>query len=238
MKRFTTSILLCCFVFGIVTTTMAQVYFEDNFDDATASEMKWIPLSGDWQLTNNEYHQLSNSVNSMSIVADDYWDEDWNEYTYEIAASKVGGAEGFLLLFRCLGTLQNRGLSLADHPPRMVNQPRLQYWWNIAGWGNTRSKVESWGGTGTDFTTHTVNTGDWYNIKIVNTPTSYTLYLNDEMVEEVNDSTQNGNGRVGLGTWATMVHYDDVIVYGPDGLTPVDPKGKVATAWGLLKAGR
>ena len=58
------------------------------------------------------------------------------------------------------------------------------------------------------------------------------------MVQEVNDSTQNGNGRVGLGTWATMVQYDDVIVYGPDGLTPVDPKGKVATAWGTLKAGR
>ncbi len=238
MKRLSTFILLCCLTFGLVTTAMSQVYFQDDFEQPSESEMKWVPLFGNWQIADGVYKQSANSVNCISLVADEYWDESWNSYTYEVRGSKVGGAEGFLILYRCMGLMQDRGQSLAAHPPRMIDQPRLEYWWNIGGWGNTQSTVESWGGTGTGFTTHKVVTGDWYNIKIVNTPTSYTLYYNDEMVEEVSDSAQDGHGRIGLGTWATMANYDDVLVYGPDGPTPVDPKGKIATSWGLIKAGR
>ena len=107
------------------------------------------------------------------------------------------------------------------------------------GWGNSRSQVETWGVQKPDaHSDHTIDTNKWYTIKIVNTPTGYTLFLNDEKVDDIGDNTRDGVGRVGVATWATMAIYEDVLVYGEDGPLPVDPKGKVATAWGFLKAGR
>ena len=232
-------ILLCCFVFVLANAAMAQLYFEDNFDNPNKSGDKWVPLFGDWQFKDDEYHQLANHTNCMSVVSDDYWDEDWNDYTYEVRGNKIGGAEGFLIMFRCQGIMVDRGQKLEDHPERMKGQAQLEYWWNLGGWGNARSEVESWGGIrGNAKTNHTINTGEWYDIKIVNTPTGYTLFLNDEKVADVNDATRDGVGRVGVATWSTRARYEDVLVYGPNGPLPVDPKGKIATAWGFLKAGR
>ena len=239
MKKLSISILLCCFVLSITNIAMSQLYFEDNFDNSNKSEDKWVPLWGDWEFKDKEYHQKSDDSNCMSIIADDFWDEDWNDYTYEVRGQKTGGVEGFLIMFRCQGPMEPRGKALKEHPQRMQNQDRLEYWWNLGGWGNTTSKVESWGGVASPNTNHTITTGDWYDIKIVNTPTGYTLYLNDEKVgNTINDATRDGVGRVGVATWATMAIYEDVLVYGPGGPLPVDPKGKVATAWGFLKAGR
>ena len=239
MKKYGMFILLCCFTFGIATVAMSQIYFEDNFDNVNDSKKKWAPLWGDWEFKNKEYHQLSNDSNCMSIVTDDYWDEAWNDYTYEVSGNKIGGAEGFLIMFRCQGQMEARGKNLAEHPPRMKDQAKLEYWWNLGGWGNARSQVETWGvskaGAHSD---HTIDTGKWYNIKIVNTPTGYTLFLNDEQVAKINDDSRDGVGRIGVATWGTTARYNDVLVYGPNGPLPVDPKGKVATAWGLLKAGR
>ena len=239
MKKSIMFILLCCFTFGLTTAALSQLYFEDNFDNPSKSKDKWVPLWGTWEFKDKEYHQLNNDSNCMSIIADDFWDEEWNDYTYEVRGNKISGAEGFLIMFRCQGLMETRGKQLKEHPPRMQKQTRLEYWWNLGGWGNTTSKVESWGGVASPNTNHTIDTDKWYNIKIVNTPTNYTLYLNDEKVDNtINDSTREGVGRVGVATWATLARYDDVLVYGPDGPLPVDPKGKVATTWGFLKAGR
>ncbi len=239
MKKFGIFILFCCFVLSITNVAMPQLYFEDNFDKANESEKKWVPLWGDWQFKDDEYHQLSNDSNCMSIIADDYWDEDWNDYTYEVSGNKIGGAEGFLIMFRCQGTMEPRGKALAKHPPRMQGQARLEYWWNLGGWGNSRSQIETWGvAKAGAHSGHTIDTDKWYNIKIINTPAGYTLIINDEQVHKIDDNSRDGVGRVGVATWATQARYEDVLVYGPDGPLPVDPKGKVATAWGFLKAGR
>ncbi len=241
MKRYGTFILLCCFTFGMATVAMSQIYFEDNFDNVNQSKKKWAPLWGDWEFKDKEYHQLSNDTNCMSIVTDDYWDEEWNDYTYEVSGNKIGGAEGFLIMFRCQGTMGGRGKNLAAHPPRMQNQPMLQYWWNLGGWNNSISRMEVWDKGVHRLeaeSNHIIDTDKWYSIKIVNTPTSYTLFIDDEKVETVDDDTRDGVGRIGVAVWGTAAKYNDVLVYGPDGPLPVNPKGKVATAWGLLKAGR
>ena len=240
MSKFNVFITICAITFGIAALATAQTYFEDNFDDAKASEDKWVPLFGEWEFADDQYHQLQNSVNCMSVVADDFWDDTWSEYTYEVRGSKVSGAEGFLIMFRCQGLMQPRGQALEDHPPRMENlKPSLEYWWNLGGWGNTRSQVESWGGKAGANSNHTIKDKDWYHIKIVNTPDSYTVILDDEEVAQVDDDTEGGVGRIGLATWATVAKYDDVIVYGPDGPSlPVDAKSKLATTWAHLKSVR
>ena len=233
-------VLLCVMIGSLVAITdaIAQTYFSDNFDNPKESEKKWVPLYGQWEFKDKEYHQLKNDINCMSVVSDDYWKDEWNNYTFEFKASKISGAEGFLIMFRCMGIMQNRGVAVNAPPPRMgKDKVSLQYWWNIGGWANARSQVESWGGTGGANSNDTIKTGEWYDIKIVNTPTKYTLYLNGKEIGSVNDSTQDGKGRIGLATWSTLAKFDDVVVYGSKGPSQqtVEPKGKATTTWAYIK---
>jgi hypothetical protein len=217
----------------------AQTYFSDNFDNLKESERKWHPLFGQWEFKDSEYHQLLNAVNCMSVVSDEHWNDDWDNYTFEVRASKIGGAEGFLIMFRCMGQMQPRGVVLKDHPPRMQeDKANLEYWWNLGGWANARSQVESWGGKAGVFTNHTIETDKWYEIRIVNTPNSYTCILDGEEIGTVDDNTQNGRGRIGLATWSTTARFDDVIVYGPNGPSgeAVEPMEKLATSWARVKS--
>jgi len=225
---------------GVAATANAQTYFADNFDNPDESEKKWHPLFGQWEFEKDEYHQLLNAVNCMSVVSDEFWNDDWTEYTFEVRASKIGGAEGFLIMFRCMGRMQPRDVALQDHPPRMEkDNVSLEYWWNLGGWANVRSQVESWGGRAGVFTNHTIETDRWYEIKIVNTPDSYTCILDGEEIGTVDDNTQGGHGRVGLATWSTTARFDDVIVYGPNGPSgeAVEPTGKLAVTWASIKSG-
>ena len=84
MKKCILFIAICGITLGIAAIAMSQTYFEDNFDDPKASEDKWVPLSGEWEFKNDEYRQLLNSVNCMSVVADDFWEDEWNDYTFEV----------------------------------------------------------------------------------------------------------------------------------------------------------
>ena len=141
-----TPILALGLILVLTTGAFSQTYFEDSFDDAAQSAKKWTPLFGQWEFKDKEYHQLGKEPNSMSVVSDEFWKEEWNNYTFEVKGNKIGGAEGFLIMFRCRGMMQARGKKLNKHPARMAEQkPSLEYWWNLGGWGNTRSKVESWG---------------------------------------------------------------------------------------------
>ncbi len=234
------TIVVMCFAVGLMgSVASAQTYFSDDFNNPGQSEGKWHPLYGQWEFEDDEYHQLLNAVNCMSVISDEYWDDSWNEYTFEVRANKISGAEGFLIMFRCMGRMQPRDVVLQDHTPRMQDDAvSLQYWWNLGGWANVRSQVESWGGIAGANTNHTIDMDRWYEIKIVNTPSNYTLFLDGDEIASVNDKTQNGAGRVGLATWSTTARFDDVIVYGPAGPSAqlVEPARKLATSWARVKS--
>jgi hypothetical protein len=177
----------------------------------------------------------------MAVVSDEAWDDDWVEYTYECKAKKVAGAEAFLILFRLYGDLQPRDKNLRDIPPNMAAAGQnTQYWWNLGGWGNTRSCVERWiegARIEQGNSVHSFKTGEWYQIKIENGPDGYKLILNDELIAEVDDGEVKG-GRIGLGGWATAVEYDDVLVYGPDGPKAVSAQDKLPLSWGQMKVAK
>ena len=237
MKIFKISVGILMILAVTTSVSNGQIYFKDNFDNPKESAKKWHALYGDWQFKNKEYHQLKLEPNCMSVISDEYWDETWDNYTYQVKGNVIKGAEGFLIMFRCRGLMQARGKALEKPPARMKNQKSpLQYWWNLGGWGNTRSKVESWGGIGGADSGDTIKYGDSYDIKIVNTPESYTVILNDKEVASVKDGTQDGVGRVGLATWSTAAKYDEVIVYGPDGPSLVSSREKVSTTWAEIKS--
>ena len=50
----------------------------------------------------------------------------------------------------------------------------------------------------------TIKYGDSYDIKIVNTPKSYTVILNDKEIASVEDTSQDGVGRIGLALGAPL----------------------------------
>ena len=234
------AIVVMCFAVGLLgSVASAQTYFSDDFNTPNQSEEKWHPLYGQWEFEDDEYHQILNGLNCMSVISDEYWDDSWSEYTFEVRANKISGAEGFLIMFRCMGQMQPRDVALQDHPPRMQDDAaNLQYWWNLGGWANVRSQVESWGGRAGANTNHIIDTDRWYDIKIVNTPEKYTLFLDGDEIASVDDNTQNGAGRVGLATWSTTARFDDVIVHGTGGLSgeAVEPVGKLATSWARVKS--
>ena len=96
--------------------------------------------------------------------------------TIELDAVKQSGDEGFLITFAYAD-----GANYA--------------WWNLGGWANGQHGVEqSVGGKKTTLTTAegTIETGRTYHIKIVRQGLNTQLYLDDELVHNVNLSSDQG----------------------------------------------
>lgn len=125
-------------------------------DDFSIMNMWWnwqTPTSGDWKIRNGKLIQGTTDMayNNNGSVAY-FGDSQWTDYTFEVEATKTGGEEGFLIPFGVKDTENN-------------------FFWNIGGWGNTRSTVQQIENgikseilaTATDFT---VEEGKTYKIKL------------------------------------------------------------------------
>lgn len=128
-----------------VTAADGVVVSADMSDPA-----QWKTLSGVWQSKDGVYSQTGDQRLTSLI-----WNKDrFGDCTIELKARKTGGAEGFFVYFG----LQDMDLSEGNSI-------------NIAGWGNTATAFEDI----TDGSTRTVSsrvpekieTGKWYDIKIV-----------------------------------------------------------------------
>ncbi len=136
--------------------------FSDTFDDAS----KWSPQSGTWAATGGKYTQTSTSVNDARSIVTGAYTKDWSNYTLELDATKQSGAEGFLVGFGAKATNDF-------------------YWWNIGGWGNTRSVLQkASGGAASEvkaLENKSLVTGQKYHIKVVVTGHTIKLYLDGEL---------------------------------------------------------
>ncbi|MCX6133766.1 MAG: hypothetical protein NTU47_08140 [Ignavibacteriales bacterium] len=68
--------------------TLYQSDFETNAKG-------WLPLGGEWKLVNDAMRQSEGGSKRMAL----FGDSTWTDYTYTLKARKIGGAEGFLILF-------------------------------------------------------------------------------------------------------------------------------------------
>ncbi len=127
-----------------------------------ASEGNWKIRSG--KLTQSEtelpYHELGSSIY--------FGDTDWTDYTFTFEATKLHGQEGFYI-------------------PFLIEDENNCFYWNIGGWGNTRSalqrikggvKTGEIPGTASDFT---VEDGMTYEIKIVVSGVNIKGYIDGEL---------------------------------------------------------
>ena len=240
-----------CFIVLILSSSpvLAQVLFEDNFSKPNRSAEKWTFLQGAWEIQNGALQQGQADGRTIAVISDDFWDDTWNEYVFEVTARKLRGANGVRIFWRIKDDLQPgpgrddaRSFTL-DGPVkgRLADEKsRIKFWWEI-GWENKSSFVlrDVRGITdikkGTE-SNHKLGREDLH-IKIVNEGLLIQLFFDDKLIFEGKDINGSKGGRVGVGTEGTTAVFDDVFVTGLKGRS-VEPGDKLTTTWGSLKARR
>jgi alpha-L-arabinofuranosidase len=122
----------------------------------------WRLLSGDWKVQDGALRQKSMADNVRAVAGD----KSWGDYTYSLKARKLGGAEGFLILFR-------------------VRNDHEKAWWNLGGWGNRGHAVELGGVVGQEVPGR-IETGRWYDIRIELKGANIKCYLDGKLIHDLN----------------------------------------------------
>jgi len=227
-KRHLLVILLFLLSMAFYTQGTAKILFSDNFSD---NAEQWDVGSGDWVVENGEYVQKSTDTFLSSFVKEEVWDLDWTEYTFELQAKKLAGAEGFDIVF---------GIAEGNKVPVVKDDRGTMtfYDWNIAGWANTRGALRKRvNGASSNIVdtpvAATVETDKWYKIKIEVSPTKIMGYLDGELAFDQDEGPENG--RVGFSLFGTSAAFDDIQVYDAGGPQAVSPKQKLTSCWGQIK---
>ncbi len=129
----------------------------------------WQTSGGSWKIADGMLQQTGEGEDVRAVAGD----HSWTDYTLTLKARKTGGSEGFLILV---------------HTKDEANW----VWWNVGGWGNTRSAVErSFAGNKVDLgmpAPVTVETGRWYDVKIEVAGPQIRCYLDGKLITEVTDA--------------------------------------------------
>jgi alpha-L-arabinofuranosidase len=141
----------------IRVTHDGETLFSSDFADGAKG---WKMLSGDWKVQDGVLRQSSAASNVRAIAGD----KSWTDYTYTLKARKLGGAEGFLILFR-------------------VQDEESKSWWNIGGWGNQRHAIEMASVIGNEVP-GSIETGRWYDIRIEVKADRVKCFLDDKLIHD------------------------------------------------------
>ncbi|HBF34512.1 TPA: hypothetical protein DDW35_08100 [Candidatus Sumerlaeota bacterium] len=102
----------------------------------------WKTFGGDWAAQGGVLAQTG-GASPAALLLDKEIPADC---TMTLKARKTGGEEGFLILFKAKGIAE-------------------RIWWNVAGWGNTKSALEGQGVPGDDQEIKVEN-NKWYDLKV------------------------------------------------------------------------
>ncbi len=143
-----------------------QILYKQDFADAATD---WKRQGGAWKVQDGVLRQTSNAENCRAVAGK----PTWTDYTYRLKARKLGGREGFLILFH-------------------VQDTDNYIWWNVGGWGNTRTAMErSFEGTKGEIgnvTDTSIETGRWYDVRIEVQGRNIRCYLDDKLITQAVDS--------------------------------------------------
>ena len=142
----------------IKVTKGDKTLFSCDFADGTKG---WRLLGGDWHVADGVLRQNSSAENVRAIAGD----RSWTDYTYTLKARKLGGGEGFLILFN-------------------VRDDNRKSWWNLGGWGNQQHAIEMGGLVGNSVP-GSIETGRWYDIRIEVAGKNIKCYLDGKLIHDV-----------------------------------------------------
>jgi len=122
-----------------VTAPDGRVLFQSDFSRGTDG---WETHDGSWAVREGALRQEAGGENVRAFIKEG----SWGDCTLSLKARKLGGQEGFLIIFQAANT---------DKPD----------WWNLGGWGNTAHALEL-DGTSQARVPGKIETGRWYDIRI------------------------------------------------------------------------
>jgi len=143
-----------------VTAPDGKVLLESDFSGGTKG-WKLLGDGAEWKAQDGALRQTAEKEFIRALAGK----REWTDYTLTLKARKISGAEGFLILFRING-----------------NEDRT--WWNLGGWGNSADAIEA-GGT-LDSKPSTIETGRWYDLKVVVSGKNVKCYLDGEVIHDLN----------------------------------------------------
>ena len=176
---------------NIVVTKNGQTLYQSDFTGGTAPG--WSISSGTWIVSNGLFEQTAGGTDNRATTGD----PTWSDYTLTLQALKLGGSEGFLIMF-----------NVQDSADFM--------WLNIGGWNNTQTAVE-WEQNGSRSIVpgtafgQTIQSNQWYTIRVQLSGPHVQCYLNGTLIEDFYTSSAH-LGSIGLGTWNTQSAFSNLVV--------------------------
>ncbi len=140
-----------------VTDANGKTLFASDFAKGLEG---WRTNGGKWETSDGTLKQTSDEPGARVVIGD----KSWKDYTLKLKARKLGGREGFLVLFQ-------------------LKKDSDKTWWNIGGWGNTLHGLEYPASPENQVPGH-VETNRWYDIRIETKGGKVRCYLDDKLVQE------------------------------------------------------
>jgi alpha-L-arabinofuranosidase len=136
--------------------------------NVTDDRAQWRFPHGRWTVDGGVMRPQGNAPQSWALTGD----PSWTDYTVTLRARKLGGDEGFIVLWHAADGDNYR-------------------WWNLGGWGNTVSRCEVSESGGREAygpsQPFTVQTGRWYDLKLVVAGHTARGYVDGKLVMESTD---------------------------------------------------
>jgi alpha-L-arabinofuranosidase len=125
----------------------------------------WKTSRGKWEVADGALRQTGREEDARALVGD----PSWSDYTLSVNARKLGGDEGFLIMFQAPGD-------------------QTKSWWNLGGWDNTLHALEV-PGVPLRQIPGKIETGRWYDIRIELHGQQIKCYLDGKLVQEATRTT-------------------------------------------------
>jgi alpha-L-arabinofuranosidase len=137
--------------------------------DAAGGMKDWRIFGGAWDAKEGALRQTGGGNDRRALAGDPAW----RDYTLTLKARKLGGLEGFLVLFH-------------------VQDDNNWLWWNVGGWGNSRHAIERCADGAKSTLGPSVNgsveTGRWYDLRIELKGAGIRCFLDGKQIQSVTDS--------------------------------------------------
>ena len=142
----------------IKVTKNGELLYESDFSKGMDG---WKPFRGRWEVIDGALRQTSSELDCRALIGN----STWVDCTLTLKARKIGGDEGFLVLF--------------GYPSPDAD---FKSWWNLGGWGNSSHAFQS-PNIIEKRTRGRIETGRWYDVKIELNANNVRAYLDNQLIQ-------------------------------------------------------
>ncbi len=190
--------------------------------DFESGASDWDTPNGTWEVNGGMYQEVSGTDPAMHSVVGD---ASWTDYVIE-ATVRVDEGNWAGIAFRAQSDF--------EYYVYYMNVPdnKSELWKHNDGAFDARENLNDIPGTNI-----LIENGVGHAVKVVVAGDTFELWIDGEMQSQDTDASYAA-GKAGVWAWATMASFDDFSVTGAgiaDNGTPVEPQGKLTTAWGRMK---